>query len=213
MCEVNDKFPMITYSVWVAARARGGLPAVGGVAVPTARANSVHPAHSIPSGVTAEDKHLTVEQRQSDASGLAPAATTDTVGKNDGVRKLEIDQDQTSGTHKAATRGGDRMPSDNFDDGGCIATVPQAECLDRPGNTCVICIDILEGNDAVRGLTCGHAFHAACVDPWLTTRCASCPLCKADYYTPVPNSRAAHNSRLDLHNIGQLNLRSRLPAA
>jgi hypothetical protein len=43
----------------------------------------------------------------------------------------------------------------------------------------------------VRGLTCGHAFHAACIDPWLTTRRACCPLCKADYYTPKPRAQAA----------------------
>jgi predicted component of type VI protein secretion system len=54
------------------------------------------------------------------------------------------------------------------------------------GDTCAICIDTLEDDDEVRGLTCGHAFHAACIDPWLTTRRASCPLCKADYHVPKP---------------------------
>jgi hypothetical protein len=44
----------------------------------------------------------------------------------------------------------------------------------------------LEDDDDVRGLTCGHAFHAVCLDPWLTSRRACCPLCKADYYTPKP---------------------------
>lgn len=54
----------------------------------------------------------------------------------------------------------------------------------QPGDACAICIDSLDEDDEVRGLTCGHAFHASCIDPWLTSRRACCPLCKADYYIP-----------------------------
>lgn len=57
------------------------------------------------------------------------------------------------------------------------------------GDTCAICIDQLEEDDEVRGLSCGHAFHCACVDVWLTTRRAICPLCKRDYWVrkaPAP---------------------------
>lgn len=59
------------------------------------------------------------------------------------------------------------------------------------GDTCAICIDQLEEDDEVRGLTCGHAFHSSCVDVWLTTRRAICPLCKKDYWvrkTPLPEN-------------------------
>ncbi|ORY80425.1 hypothetical protein BCR37DRAFT_381100 [Protomyces lactucae-debilis] len=62
------------------------------------------------------------------------------------------------------------------------------------GDTCAICIDTLEDDDDIRGLTCGHAFHAACVDQWLTTRRAICPLCKKDFWVrklPVAGEDAA----------------------
>ena len=58
------------------------------------------------------------------------------------------------------------------------------ELLATSGDNCAICIELLEDEDEVRGLTCGHCYHQACLDPWLTQRRASCPLCKADYYIP-----------------------------
>ena len=72
------------------------------------------------------------------------------------------------------------------DDDDHIHTAVPPELLTNPGDSCAICIDTLEDDDDVRGLTCGHAFHASCLDPWLTSRRACCPLCKADYYVPKP---------------------------
>lgn len=51
---------------------------------------------------------------------------------------------------------------------------------------CTICFEAMEDDQDVRLLTCGHIFHSECVDPWLTGRRAYCPLCKYDYYVPVP---------------------------
>lgn len=46
---------------------------------------------------------------------------------------------------------------------------------------CAICVDQFDSNDEVRPLTCGHIFHPACIDMWLTKRQACCPLCKTLY--------------------------------
>ncbi|PWY86057.1 hypothetical protein BO70DRAFT_378729 [Aspergillus heteromorphus CBS 117.55] len=45
-------------------------------------------------------------------------------------------------------------------------------------NICSICIDPFSAEDDIRELTCGHIFHASCLDPWLTRRRACCPMCK-----------------------------------
>lgn len=54
--------------------------------------------------------------------------------------------------------------------------------------TCTICLETFEDEDEVRGLICGHVFHQSCIDPWLTTRSACCPICKKDLYIEVNNA-------------------------
>lgn len=49
-------------------------------------------------------------------------------------------------------------------------------------DTCAICIDVMDPEDEIRVLSCGHIFHTECIDPWLTKRNAFCPLCKEDLY-------------------------------
>ncbi|KAI5300980.1 hypothetical protein KEM55_003432 [Ascosphaera atra] len=72
------------------------------------------------------------------------------------------------------------------DDDKPIRHAVHADMHDTPGDTCAVCLDAIDDDDDVRGLTCDHTFHASCIDPWLTTRRACCPLCKADYYIPKP---------------------------
>ncbi len=89
--------------------------------------------------------------------------------------------------------------NDDMDDDDQIQIAVPSELLANPGDACAICIDTLEDDDDVRGLSCGHAFHASCLDPWLTSRRACCPLCKADYYVPKPRAEgdaAAEADRL-----------------
>ncbi|KAI7906265.1 uncharacterized protein BX663DRAFT_499438 [Cokeromyces recurvatus] len=61
--------------------------------------------------------------------------------------------------------------------------VQQQENHDFPlvdESTCVICLDEFAAGDQIRELPCGHEYHCECIDPWLTIKSASCPLCKYD---------------------------------
>ncbi|EER02531.1 ring finger protein, putative [Perkinsus marinus ATCC 50983] len=44
-------------------------------------------------------------------------------------------------------------------------------------NDCAICYTDFQDGDRIRGLRCGHDFHAACVDMWLLEHQNRCPLC------------------------------------
>ncbi|KAI5462005.1 hypothetical protein BGZ63DRAFT_203516 [Mariannaea sp. PMI_226] len=47
--------------------------------------------------------------------------------------------------------------------------------------TCVICLETLQDNDAVRRLSCGHIFHSSCITPWYLMQHYTCPLCIRHY--------------------------------
>ncbi|ANB12677.1 hypothetical protein AWJ20_941 [Sugiyamaella lignohabitans] len=49
------------------------------------------------------------------------------------------------------------------------------------GDVCAVCLDSIEPDHDIRALGCNHVFHDECITPWLTTRRASCPLCKMDF--------------------------------
>ena len=48
----------------------------------------------------------------------------------------------------------------------------------QPGyhSTCSICLEDVGFGPPNRLLSCGHTFHASCVDPWLTMKSPTCPL-------------------------------------
>lgn len=52
-------------------------------------------------------------------------------------------------------------------------------------DTCAICLDVMEDDDSVRGLACNHVFHETCIDKWLMSRRACCPVCRSNYKMPL----------------------------
>lgn len=194
--EVNEKFPMKKYKSWVASRAHEGLPTQGGISQPPSRAGSIRDADGIIP--LHKERDSIDETRTTGGASLTRSATRAThdeptsehTEKAEPTPEAKTEQQSTEGA-AASTAAPARMnspasDSDREEDDDQIHDALPPEALESSGDTCAICIDTLEDDDDVRGLTCGHAFHAVCLDPWLTSRRACCPLCKADYYTPKP---------------------------
>ncbi|OHE92717.1 hypothetical protein CORC01_11998 [Colletotrichum orchidophilum] len=217
MDEVNDKFPMTKYKTWVSERAREGLPTAGGVSAPPSRANSLRSADGIVPELPSKEREST-EDRPANAAGNNAVAekSADDAAKKDGDTSTKIttvdavatQTTPTSATHLQRVHSED----DDEDDEHINAAVPP-ELMATSGDTCAICIDTLEDDDDIRGLTCGHAFHAVCVDPWLTSRRACCPLCKADYYTPKPRPTPGEGDSNATGDMARTASRTNMPNA
>ncbi|KAJ9151965.1 Receptor homology region, transmembrane domain-and RING domain-containing protein 3 [Pleurostoma richardsiae] len=214
MDEVNEKFPMLKYKTWVASRAREGLPTRGGVSRPASRAASLRDVDGVVPDLPAKERDSTEErpptsatsninQEKEDPKTQATESTSAVVAETPKPLTEASSAPAVAGTEPLSRAASidsrdhdhdhDHDHSDDDDDEHIDAALPP-ECYGTSGDTCAICIDTLEDDDDVRGLTCGHAFHAVCLDPWLTSRRACCPLCKADYYTPKPRPGATEGA-------------------
>ncbi|KEF54314.1 uncharacterized protein A1O9_09480 [Exophiala aquamarina CBS 119918] len=209
MEEVNEKFPLTKYKSWRASRADEGLPTAGGINTasrPPSRPASVHeqdpsskdlndttearePAQT--QGASTENEKSTQPEHVTPevvGSKTAPDSRPDTPSRPKSTQSTMVPDSPV--VHKVTTN------DEDDDDDDHIQTAVPAEQLPDPGDACAICIDTLDDDDDVRGLECGHAFHASCVDPWLTSRRACCPLCKADYYVPKPRPEGPNGEGL-----------------
>ncbi|KAF8928297.1 hypothetical protein EDD21DRAFT_204197 [Dissophora ornata] len=67
-------------------------------------------------------------------------------------------------------------------DAGARTEVPNQQFVNE---TCAICLDDFSEGEEIRTLPCHHEFHCECIDPWLTRKSSTCPLCKYECLLPT----------------------------
>ncbi|ORX85164.1 hypothetical protein K493DRAFT_341833 [Basidiobolus meristosporus CBS 931.73] len=64
---------------------------------------------------------------------------------------------------------------------------------------CAICLEDFVDGEEIRQLPCHHDYHVTCIDPWLTTKSGTCPMCKCRVPPPstttVPHEEPPNSDR------------------
>lgn len=229
MEEVNERFPMLKYKAWMTARAEEGLSTAGGVAAPAGSrpaslrnvdgiiadskdSQDLHrPTTPVPQKSSEEVENAENEDSPDSTTKNSPEIDTGEMPespKQMAEKKTSLGQDEK--TNDDLAEGAEPVGTstehvdDEMDEDDQIQmAVPTEMMAMGAGDSCAICIDQLEDDEDVRGLSCGHAFHAHCLDPWLTSRRACCPLCKADYYVPKPRPEGEAAAEAERHERGR----------
>ncbi|KAK9451453.1 uncharacterized protein V1518DRAFT_408600 [Limtongia smithiae] len=201
--EVDERFPIQKYKLWRHERERAGLSTAGGVAsqmqsnapsIAPSRPASIVVDHAQAEVIAEKDKDaLTiVEQAEAEVvnAGASEAGSAPVKKHAPSIKDDHADNElQPTITNATTANLSAVLPDDeeyNKTDVDDVQTHPNVnpDLAETTGDICAICLEQLEDDDDIRGLTCGHAFHATCIEPWLTLRRACCPLCKADYFVP-----------------------------
>ena len=208
MDEVNERFPLTKYKIWRAGREENGLPTAGGIATTASRAPSIREHNELkrtsveaprngqeenPSRTSDDHLHPRPESSVDHSKDDEPASPSATKTSYEKSRRGTFEETRQNNVEMLPPITKVSSPTEEEDDPIQTAAIPE-ELANSPGDQCAICIETLEDDDEVRGLSCGHAFHAGCLDPWLTSRRACCPLCKADYYVPKTRGDAARGA-------------------
>uniref|UniRef100_A0A1I8HJ18 RING-type domain-containing protein n=1 Tax=Macrostomum lignano TaxID=282301 RepID=A0A1I8HJ18_9PLAT len=71
-----------------------------------------------------------------------------------------------------------------------------------PYECCAICLEDYEQGDKLRILPCNHAYHQACIDPWLLKSRSVCPVCKRRVFPRQPGSDSESSETEDAAATG-----------
>jgi hypothetical protein len=185
--EVNDRFPTIKYKSWRAQREAAGLPSEGGIKTASnSRASSIRELEVRTPSPPPASSNATSDNVESNSAVARQASGSTPTPEHPEDEKVPVENRRLSDISEGGRSSKEHDDDDDDDDN--VQSAVSEELMKTVGDSCAICLDAIEDDDDVRGLTCGHAFHSACLDPWLTSRRACCPLCKKDYYIPKPRA-------------------------